>query len=539
MEASPGPAYPIKEEVERRRTFAIISHPDAGKTTLTERLLLLGGAIRAAGDVKARKTSRYATSDWMAIEKERGISVTSSVMKFTFSNREINLLDTPGHKDFSEDTYRVLTAVDSALMVIDSVKGVETQTKKLMEVCRMRDTPILTFINKMDREGRDALELLSDIEDNLGIACAPVTWPIGKGARFRGTYNLLTAEISIFAHGFEGGLKERFTLEGGLDDARLDEKLGSAADELRFDVSLLQEAGTVMDPAAYLACTQTPVFFGSALAGFGVDEMLTTFATIAPAPRPREAATRSVEPTEDAFTGVVFKIQANMDPAHRDRIAFVRVCSGRFSRGMKVLHNRLGREVRLSNATIFMAQEREGVDEAYSGDIIGIPNHGTIRIGDTFTEGEPLQFIGIPSFAPEHFRRVRIENALRAKQLDKGLTQLTEEGAIQLFRPVLGNDYVVGAVGILQFDVIQARLVAEYGVETRLDAVPYTAARYITATDPAVMREFVRRYEPRVLRDTDGGFVYMADDEWWMQQAMKDFPGVTFRKTREQYQEAA
>jgi peptide chain release factor 3 len=525
----------LQSEVARRRTFAIISHPDAGKTTLTERLLLLGGAIRLAGDVKARKTSRYAMSDWMAIEKERGISVTSSVMKFPYAGLEMNLLDTPGHRDFSEDTYRVLTAVDSALMVIDSVKGVESQTQKLMEVCRMRDTPILTFINKMDREGRDPLELLSDIEDNLGIACAPVTWPIGLGTRFRGTYNLQTRVLSLYDASFEMDLKDQVELDG-LDDPRLDELLGRDAEQLRFDVSLLEEAGTVFDPAAYLAGRQTPVLFGRALGGFGVEELLDTFAGIAPEPRPRETTTRTVEPNEDTFTGIVFKIQANMDPAHRDRIAFMRICSGRFERGMKMYHQRIGRDVRVANATMFMAQEREGVDEAFAGDIIGIPNHGTIRIGDTFTEGEPLQFVGVPSFAPEHFRRARIENALRAKQMEKGLRQLTEEGAIQLFRPLVGNEYVLGAVGVLQFDVIKARLEAEYGVEVRLDPAAFTSARYVSADDPAALELFVRKNEIRVLRDPEGGYVYTAQDEWWMGQAVKEWPKIRFERAREQHE---
>jgi peptide chain release factor 3 len=518
----------LADEIGKRRTFGIISHPDAGKTTLTERLLLMGGAIHMAGDVRARKTARYATSDWMAIERERGISVTSSVMQFTYRGLALNLLDTPGHQDFSEDTYRVLTAVDSALMVIDSVKGVESQTKKLMEVCRMRDTPILTFINKLDREGRDPLELISDIEETLGIACAPVTWPIGVGARFKGVYHLTRNELILFGAGDDN----RIPVDG-LDDPVLDRHLGSAADQLRFDVQLLQEAGTGVDPEAYLAGRQTPVLFGSALDGFGVDDLLDTFVDLSPLPRPRETRTREVSPFEEPFTGLVFKIQANMDPAHRDRIAFVRICSGRFERGMKVLHQRTGKEVRIGNAMMFLAQEREGVEEAFAGDIIGIPNHGTIRIGDSFTEKEPLQFVGIPSFAPEHFRRVRIASMMRIKHLDKGLRQLTEEGAIQLFRPMLGNDYMLGAVGPLQFDVIRMRLEGEYNVEVTLDALPYQAARWIDSDDAEKLEAFTRRYEPQIALDVDGNRVYMAESMWWVERMAQEWPMIRFAAAKE------
>jgi peptide chain release factor 3 len=428
-----------QQEIDQRRTFGIISHPDAGKTTLTEKLLLFGGAIQLAGAVKARKAGRHAMSDWMAIEKERGISVTTSVMKFHYRDFEINLLDTPGHQDFSEDTYRVLTAVDSALMVIDSGKGVEPQTEKLMEVCRMRNTPILTFINKLDRDGMAPMEILSNIEDKLQIECAPLSWPIGMGKDFKGVYNLYRKSLHLFTPGKDSRKETGITITD-LADPRLDELLGSQAKRLREEIALLEGAASPFSHEEYLKGNQTPVFFGSAINNFGVRELLDAFVEMAPAPGPRPTVTRTVSPLEEAFSGFVFKIQANMDLAHRDRIAFFRICSGKFTRGMKVFHHRIGREIVISNATIFMAQDRTNVEEAWPGDIIGIHNHGTIRIGDTFSEGEPLQFTGIPNFAPEHFRRVRVKNSLKIKQLQKGLAQLSEEGAVQVFRPLFGND---------------------------------------------------------------------------------------------------
>ena len=520
----------LRAEVDRRRTFGIISHPDAGKTTLTERLLLLGGAIHLAGDVRARKTGRAARSDWMAIEQQRGISVTSSVMSFDYAGCEMNLLDTPGHHDFSEDTYRVLTAVDSALMVIDSVKGVESQTQKLMEVCRLRATPILTFINKLDREGRDPLELLSDIEEHLGIDAAPVTWPVGMGERFLGTYHLTEHTLHLAA---PPPGTPAFVETTGLDDPRLDELLGRQAERLRADAELLAGAGTPYDFGAYRAGTQTPVLFGSALDGFGVPDLLDFFAEIAPPPQPRATTTREVSPYETAFSGFVFKVQANMDPHHRDRIAFLRVCSGRFERGLKVRHQRIGRDVRLANATAFLAQDRGGVEAAYPGDIIGIPNHGTIRVGDTFTEGESLRFVGLPSFAPEHFRRVRVENALRAKQLEKGLRHLTEEGSIQLYRPLLSNDYVLGAVGPLQFDVVAQRLANEYGVDALLDPQPYRLARWVESEDDEALQAFERRQAPSLARDAEGKLAFLSESEFWLDRAKQDWPRLQFRSTIE------
>jgi len=521
-----------QQEVDRRRTFGIISHPDAGKTTLTEKLLLFGGAIQMAGAVKSRKTARHATSDWMAMEQERGISVTSSVMKFNYRDYEVNLLDTPGHQDFSEDTYRVLTAVDSALMVIDSAKGVETQTRKLMEVCRMRNTPIMTFINKLDREGKEPLELLSDIEETLQIECAPLSWPIGMGKRFKGTYNLYKKQLLLFSPGRETRPQDAVVIED-LSDPRLDELLGSQADELRGDIELLEGAANPFELEEYLKGNQTPVFFGSAVNNFGVQEMLDVFVEQAPPPRPRETTTREVSPYEEAFSGFVFKIQANMDPAHRDRIAFLRICSGTFTRGMKLRHHRIGKDVAIANATIFMAQDRTNVEEAFPGDIIGIHNHGTIKIGDTFSVKEPLKFTGIPNFAPEHFRRVRLKNPLKTKQLEKGLIQLAEEGAVQLFRPVMNTDYILGAVGVLQFDVIMSRLKAEYGVDALYEGIDYATARWISCAERRKLEEFEKKNQANLALDAEGNLAYLASSEWRLGHTMEQWPGITFHKTRE------
>ena len=521
-----------KREVDRRRTFGIISHPDAGKTTLTEKLLLFGGAIQMAGSVKARKAARHATSDWMAIEQERGISVTSSVMKFNYRDFEINLLDTPGHQDFSEDTYRVLTAVDSAVMVIDSVKGVETQTRKLMEVCRMRNTPILTFVNKLDREGMTPLDILGDIEETLQIECAPLSWPIGMGKRFRGTYNLYRKELNLFKPGGERVADEMHTIRD-LTDPVLDTLLGSQAGELREDIALLEGAADPFDLAAFLKGGQTPVFFGSAVNNFGVRELLDTFVEIAPAPLPRPAATRTVMPGEDEFSGFVFKIQANMDPAHRDRIAFLRVCSGRFQRGMKVRHHRIGKTIQIANPIIFMSQDRAFVEEAWPGDIIGIHNHGAIRIGDAFSEKEPLSFTGIPNFAPEHFRRVRLKSPLRMKQLQKGVRQLVEEGAIQLFRPVIGNALILGAVGVLQFEVTMARLKTEYGVDAVYDPVNFATARWIRCDDKKKLAAFEKDRQSNLAWDAEDNLTYLAESEWQLNYTAEKWPEIRFLKIRE------
>ncbi len=524
----------IQREIARRRTFGIISHPDAGKTTLTEKLLLFGGAIQLAGSVKAKKTGNFATSDWLSMEKERGISVTTSAMKFSYEGYEVNLLDTPGHQDFSEDTYRVLTAVDSALLVIDSAKGVETQTKKLMDVCRMRHTPIMTFINKLDREGLNPLEVMADIEAHLGIECTPLTWPVGMGKSFKGTYDIRTGELRLFSPTHGGRVQKAEVIIKGMDDPLLETYLGDLAQELRDDLELLQEAGTPFDVEKYLAGEQTPVFFGSAVNNFGVQELLDTFVSLAPGPRPRQTETRLVQPDEENFSGVVFKIQANMDKAHRDRIAFLRVCSGCFTKGMKLRHQRTGKDIAISNATMFMAQERSGVEEAYAGDIIGVPNHGTIKIGDTFTGNkEPLKFIGIPSFAPEHFRRVRLRDPLKSKQLHKGLMQLAEEGAVQLFRPTINNDYILGAVGVLQFDVIVSRLSDEYNVTATYENVNIDTARWIHSTDKAAMDDFKDYYSGDLAIDAEGCLAYLAPNSWKLESAIERYPKIEFRTTRE------
>jgi len=523
----------LQKEVDRRRCFGIISHPDAGKTTLTEKLLLFGGAIQLAGAVKARKAARHATSDWMTIERERGISVTTSVMKFNYRDYEINLLDTPGHQDFSEDTYRVLTAVDSALMVIDSAKGVEPQTEKLMEVCRMRNTPIITFINKLDREGLLPLDLLSDIEDKLQIECTPLSWPIGCGKGFKGVYNLYRKELHLFTPGQETRQSQAGIVITDLADPRLDALLGFQANQLREDVELVVGAANRFEHEHYLTASQTPVFFGSALNNFGVKELLDAFVEMAPAPSPRSAVSREVSPYEEPFSGFVFKIQANMDPAHRDRIAFLRICSGKFTRGMRVIHHRLGKEVTLANATIFMAQDRTNVEEAYAGDIIGIHNHGTIKIGDTFTDREPLKFTGIPNFAPENFRRVQLKNPMKLKQLQKGLVQLAEEGAVQVFRPIVGRDYILGAVGALQFDVTMARLKSEYGVDAVYEPIGYAAARWIDCEDKKLLDEFQKKNINNIAHDAEGRLAYLAPNEWRLGFVMEDWPDIAFYKTRE------
>jgi len=522
----------IQKETDRRRTFGIISHPDAGKTTLTEKLLLFGGAIQQAGAVKAKHAARHATSDWLAIEKERGISVTTSVMTFNYRNFEINLLDTPGHQDFSEDTYRVLTAVDSALMVVDNAKGVEAQTEKLMEVCRMRNTPIITFINKLDREGLAPMDILDDIENKLQIECTPLSWPIGMGKRFKGVYNLYHRQLHLFTPGSDARGPDGVVITD-LSDPLLDRLLGTQADELREEIELIRGAADPLEMAHFLKGSQTPVFFGSAINNFGVKELLDAFVEMAPPPGSRTAVTREVSPYENSFSGFAFKIQANMNPAHRDRIAFVRICSGKFRRGMKVVHHRIGKEVALANATIFMAQDRSNVTEAFPGDIIGIHNHGTIKIGDTFSEKELLKFTGIPNFAPEHFRRVRLKNPLKAKHLQKGLTQLAEEGAVQVFRPVAGNDYILGAVGALQFDVTIARLKAEYGVDAVYEPVDYAVARWIDCNDRKKLAEFEKKNMANLARDSQGCLSYLTTSEFRLNYCMEEWPEVAFFKTRD------
>ncbi len=520
------------EQIRKRRTFAIISHPDAGKTTLTEKLLLFGGAIQLAGTVKGRKAARHATSDWMELEKQRGISVTSSVMQFAYQDAIVNLLDTPGHEDFSEDTYRTLTAVDSALMVIDVAKGVEERTIKLMEVCRMRDTPILTFVNKLDREGRDPIEIMDEIEAVLKMPCAPVTWPIGMGKRLAGVFDLRTDTTHLFSpsHGERAVAGE--TIEG-LDNPRLDEAIGDLAGELRDEIELVRGASHALDLDAYLAGAQTPVFFGSAINNFGVRELLDAFIDYAPAPRPRQTKTRLVAPEEPAFSGFVFKIQANMDPAHRDRIAFLRICSGSYRKGMKLKHARIGKSVRISDAITFQADARRQVDEAWPGDIIGLHNHGSIQIGDTFNEGEELKYEGIPYFAPELFRRVVLKNPLKMKALRKGVLQLCEEGATQVFRPLKNNDLILGAVGVLQFDVAAHRLKDEYGVEAIVEPVSVATARWVQCDDERVLARFRDKAHDHLAVDGDEQLVYLAPTRVNLSLAEERWPEIHFSATRE------
>ncbi len=523
----------LSREIERRRTFAIISHPDAGKTTLTEKLLLYGGAIQLAGTVKGRKAARHATSDWMEMEKERGISVTASVMQFPYRERIVNLLDTPGHEDFSEDTYRVLTAVDSALMVIDVAKGVEERTIKLMEVCRMRDTPILTFVNKLDREGREPIEILDEIEEVLGIACAPVTWPIGMGKRLRGVFDLRNQTTYLFSSRDGSRVQEGTTIVG-LDNPELAEALGeSEVEALREEIELVQGASHALDIDAYLKGEQTPVFFGSAINNFGVKELLDAFVEYAPPPRPRQAVQRLVEPSEEKFTGFVFKIQANMDPAHRDRIAFLRICSGSYRKGMKMRHVRIGKTVQVSNAITFQADQRRQVEEAFPGDIIGLHNHGTIQIGDTFTEGEELKYEGIPYFAPELFRRVVLKDPLKQKALLKGVLQLCEEGATQVFRPLRNNDLILGAVGVLQFEVAAARLKMEYGVEAIVEPVGIHTARWVECDDDKLLKRFREKAYDNLALDGDDRLVYLAPTRVNLNLTQERWPDIRFLATRE------
>jgi peptide chain release factor 3 len=523
----------IAQEAARRRTFAIISHPDAGKTTLTEKLLLFGGAIQLAGTVKGRKAARHATSDWMELEKQRGISVTSSVMQFPYRDCMINLLDTPGHEDFSEDTYRTLTAVDSALMVIDSAKGVEDRTIKLMDVCRMRDTPIFTFINKLDREGRDPIEVLDEVENVLKIRCAPMTWPIGMGKQFRGVFHLYHNRVHLFSAQHGGKIQSGDVIEG-LDNPLLDEVLGAQAQELRDSIELVKGASHAFDEAEYAAGRLTPVFFGSAVNNFGVQELLDSFVKYAPAPHRAQTETREVEATEDKFSGFVFKIQANMDPAHRDRIAFLRICSGKYTKGAKFRHVRLGRDVTINTALTFFASDRGHVEEGFPGDIIGLHNHGTIRIGDAFTQGESLKFTGIPYFAPELFRRARLRDPLRMKALQKGLDQLCEEGATQVFRPLMGNDLIVGAVGLLQFDVAAFRLKSEYGVECSFETVNVATARWIKCADDKKLEAFREKNALNLALDHGNALVYLAPTRVNLDLAMERAPEVEFFATREQ-----
>ncbi|MBC7982738.1 MAG: peptide chain release factor 3 [Candidatus Obscuribacterales bacterium] len=522
----------LQDQISRRRTFAIISHPDAGKTTLTEKLLLFGGAIQLAGTVKGRKASRHATSDWMALEQQRGISITSSVMQFPYKERIVNLLDTPGHEDFSEDTYRTLTAVDSALMVIDCAKGVEARTIKLMEVCRLRDTPIITFINKLDREGREPLDLLDEIEKVLKIVCTPITWPIGMGRALQGVYHMLEDRIYIYQPGEKGRAGTTATIDGLQSDAAA-EFLGDQAQRFRDEVELVRGASPDFSHLLYLAGKQTPVFFGSAINNFGITELLSAFVEYAPGPLARPTTSREVVPTEEKLSGFVFKIQANMDPGHRDRIAFMRICSGTFNKGMRLYHVRSGKEVRINDALTFMAADRQHTEEAFAGDILGLHNHGTINIGDTFTEGEKISFTGIPNFAPEIFRRVVLKDPLRMKALQKGLDQLCEEGATQLFRPLRNNDLILGAVGQLQFDVVAFRLADEYSVQCAFDNINVYTARWVYGDDAKKLDEFRTKAFDNLSLDHSGALVYLAPSRVNLGLTLERWPDLKFRETRE------
>ena len=522
----------IPSQVRRRRTFAIISHPDAGKTTLTEKLLLYGGAIQLAGTVKGRKASRHPTSDWMRLEQECGISVTSSVMQFPDNDHIVNLLDTPGHEDFSEDTYRTLTAVDSALMVIDCAKGVEQRTIKLMEVCRLRDTPIMTFINKLDREGREPIDLLDEIESVLNIECSPITWPIGMGSRLKGVYHLLQDRIYLYDKVGRQRASGQRIVEGLASD-EAGEVLGDDADDFREEIELVKGATPELDIGQYLAAKQSPVFFGSALSNFGVKELLDEFVAHAPAPQPHKSEQRAVDPNEASLTGFVFKIQANMDPGHRDRIAFMRICSGEYQKGKKVLHVRSGKEMKIPDAITFMAADRQHAEAAYAGDIIGLHNHGTINIGDSFTEGEKIRFTGIPNFAPEIFRRAVLKDPLRLKALQKGLAQLCEEGATQLFKPFRNNDLILGAVGPLQFDVVAHRLRDEYKVECQFEAIEVATARWVHCDDEKTLAEFERKAHDNLARDHGDQLVYIAPTRVNLSLTEERWPDIEFRETRE------
>ncbi len=531
----------IATEVRRRRTFAIISHPDAGKTTLTEKLLLYSGAIQIAGSVKARKASRHATSDWMEIEKQRGISVASSVMQMEYQGCVINLLDTPGHQDFSEDTYRVLTAVDAALMVIDAANGVEPQTRRLLRVCRARNTPIITFVNKMDREVRDPLALMDEIERELGMSVVPFTWPVGMGKFFGGVLDLRGDRMRVFKPGEDRvSTDSADDLVQGIGNPALHDRFGAAYDQAAGEVALLREAAPAFDEAAFLEGHQTPMFFGSAINNFGVQEVLDALVNLAPPPGPKAAMQRTVAPDETKFSGVVFKIQANMDPAHRDRIAFVRVASGHFERGMKLKVTRSGKELKPNTVVSFLSQRRELLDEAYAGDIIGIPNHGVLQLGDTLTEGEQLQFTGLPFFAPEMFRSVEVADPLRTKQLRAGLTQLGEEGAIQVFRPVAGSVLLLGAVGQLQFEVVAHRLEHEYGVKARITPARYNVARWVTCetgesalADQRELDRFIDHNAHRVARDAVDAPCVMLEYAGELRAMQDNWPKIKFHALRE------
>jgi len=522
----------IEKEVARRRTFAIISHPDAGKTTLTEKLLLFAGAIHIAGSVKSRKASRYATSDWMEIEKQRGISVASSVMQMEYRDCVINLLDTPGHRDFSEDTYRVLTAVDAALMVIDAANGIEPQTLRLLQVCRAQQTPVITFINKMDREVREPTDLVDEIERTLGMPIVPCTWPVGMGKQFKGVFDLRHDQMRVFIPG-EDRVGAADEIISGIDNPECESRFGEVFAHARQEIDLVQGVSPGFDREAFLAGQQTPLFFGSAINNFGVQEVLDAVVDFASPPGPHQALQRAVSPQEEKFSGVVFKIQANMDPGHRDRVAFIRICAGRFERSMRLKNCRTHKFFRPSSVVSFLSQRREQVEDAYAGDIIGIPNHGVLQLGDTLTEGEDLQFTGLPFFAPELFQTVEVADPLRSKQLRTGLAQLGEEGAIQVFKPLGHGMLLLGAVGQLQFEVVAHRLKHEYGCEARLASARYVAARWVTAEDPKELQRFQDANAHRLAEDAVGALTFLAANAIEIDVAAEQWPKIKFHALRE------
>ncbi|ETD21156.1 MULTISPECIES: peptide chain release factor 3 [Prevotellaceae] len=518
-------------EIQRRRTFAIISHPDAGKTTLTEKFLLFGGQIQVAGAVKSNKIRKTATSDWMDIEKQRGISVSTSVMEFDYEGYKVNILDTPGHQDFAEDTYRTLTAVDSAIIVVDSAKGVETQTRKLMEVCRMRNTPVIIFINKMDREGRDPFDLLDELEQELQIKVRPLSWPIGQGMRFKGVYNIYEKQLNLFTPN-----KQRVTEKISVDinSTQLDEHVGEReAKQLRNDLELIDGVYSEFEVDSYRSAEVAPVFFGSALNNFGVQELLDCFVKIAPPPQPTQAEEREVLPTEHKFSGFIFKITANIDPNHRSCIAFCKVCSGKFVRNQPYLHVRMDKTVRFSSPTQFMAQRKSTIEEAYPGDIVGLPDNGIFKIGDTLTEGEKIHFRGLPSFSPEMFKYIENDDPMKAKQLNKGIEQLMDEGVAQLFVNQFNNRKIIGTVGQLQFEVIQYRLENEYNAKCRWESVHLYKACWIEAEEPAELDNFKKRKYQYMAKDRDGRDVFLADSSYVLQMAQQDFKHIKFHFTSE------
>ncbi|MCM1290372.1 MAG: peptide chain release factor 3 [Prevotella sp.] len=522
----------LNKEIARRRTFAIISHPDAGKTTLTEKLLLFGGAIHVAGAVKSNKIKKTATSDWMEIEKQRGISVATSVMGFNYQDYKINILDTPGHQDFAEDTFRTLTAVDSVIIVVDVAKGVETQTRRLMEVCRMRNTPVIIFVNKLDREGRDPFDILDELEQELKISVRPLSWPINIGAKFKGVYNIYEQGLDLFTPSKQT-ISERVEISD-INSAELDEAVGkSDADKLREDLELIEGVYPEFDVEAYREGKVAPVFFGSALNTFGVKELLDCFVRIAPEPQPVEAEEREIDPHEETFSGFVFKIHANMDPNHRSCIAFVKVCSGKFQRNVNYKHIRLGKQLRFAAPTAFMAQKKSVVDEAYPGDIVGIPDTGNFKIGDTLTSGEEIHFKGLPSFSPELFKYIENADPMKAKQLDKGIQQLMDEGVAQLFTNQFNGRKIIGTVGQLQFEVIQYRLLHEYGAQCRWQPLSMYKACWIDSDNPAALESFKKRKYQFMATDRQGRDVFMADSAYVLQMAKSDFPDIRFHHTSE------